>query len=999
MQPTHAEDELTSPSHSLFPSHSPTSPRPLSIIGHLSSTPSLSSPTHPSPSPHSSLSYASPPYTLLTLPSQWLSYTLSFLSPADKLTDVSHVCHSIHRTLTSLSSSFHDDYLSLPSPHLPPSLASPWFRGLSSVSAKTSAPAWFELDTLTLTPPLDAAGVGVGMGVGVGVGGDVTPPATMSSPSSLTSSPARRGSMSPLASRFSSIRSLSISLTPSTSLIEGEAGGQREGHGEGQRQGEGEAEGEQVGEGEGEGESDMFSGLHKWRGLRHLHITADDTDDGLTTASLDSALFAHQRFTSFTLLPHLHTLTLDATVRSDQLASLIPLPSLHSLHLTEREQRPTTPDDRWVIEETRMMTALARLARLVRGGRGLLRLRMPRFHFPTSADGFCAGLVEELEGAEPSPMQWLSLQGLVTKRGVECLASLPGLTSLLMGWGCEVDGHEGTLAFLASCVTLQHVDLRLVALEGEGGGVGAEAESSPPLPALSHVLSIPSLTSLSLHLPPHAWTTSHFAQLATLPLRRLSITGEPSGINSACPITHATLTPLITPLAGGGGMPLPHLKTLALEWLPLTDDALLIISSLSSLTSLSLVNCPYLSTALFLLLPSLPHLIRLKVFRCDVNLTDDGLTTASHDTARLRALLPHHPSPSPLFPALQVLECHLVHRLCCDVDLRGFARFLALLSPSTLHSFDFDSDYLTLPHFLLLSAFPHLRSLGTPCVDVYPYDDEAITRAKDSFRRVERIYYSRDYTRIHRGQRRRWRKERRVSVLIRRGEDAADADEKDEQWMTDESDDVDDIADEAEVDARREREQRWFRHCNGVEFRHREARVAFFDELRRVHLEQPTVEVVSPTPTTDTDADSPSSRVEGLDVEGEGGDEWCWERAEGKAEVVAGDEWGEGGEEEQQQAGSYESDDDAYDWDEEVPRSSSLSLVGRSLKLHSRRWKRDEKAAIKAKSCAAKDVDKSVMRGGRRGGGGEGHHGRVAVTSMRKCDHDLVRLARVSGLR
>ena len=939
MQPIAHEDGNPAPSL-------PPPLRPLSIIGQLSSFSSLSSLLPP-------LAPPSTPYTLLTLPPHWLAHVFSFLSPAEKLIDVSHVTRHIHRTLTHLSSSFHDDFLALPSPALPSlSLSSPWFRGLSGVSAKTSAPSWFELDNAT-------PGGGKGEGREYEVPPASTTAAGCGSPSSAAAvacaaSPAARGAGSPFASPFSGIRSLSISLAPS-------AGGAPSIIDTAER-------------------SDMLSGFHKWTSLRHLHITADDTDDTLTTASLDAALFARQPFAPFAVLSHLHTLTLDATVRSDQVEALTAMYSLQCLQMTEREQRIGVSEERWTADEARMMIALGRVSRLVRGGRGLVKLRMPRFHFPTSADGFCEALIDDdLPDAQPSSMTALCLQGAVTRRGVSCLAVLPALTSLTMGWGCELDPHEATLASLPLCRALQHVHVRLVdPLDGDEH----DDEYVPSLPALAHVLSIPTLTSLSLHLPPHAWTVSHSVKLAGLHgLKKLSMTGEPSGINSTVPMNRAALLPLASPLADGS-MPLQHLKALSLDWLPLTDDALVVLSSLSSLTSLALVNCPYLTSAMFLLLPSLPSLIKLKVYRCDVSLTEEGWAAASKEAERLRATHPH-PLPASMFPALQVLECHLVHRLCCDVDWRGFSVFLALLPPSTLHAFDFDSDYSTLQHFLQLEAFPHLRSLGTPCVDVYPYDDDAILRAKDSFRKVERVYYSREFTRIHRGQRRLWRKDRRGSNVLVQSRDAGTAgqDEEEDDVLVDEDEDDDEIdEDDGQRREWREREQRWARHYNGVEFRHREARVAFFDELRRIARDELSDDADVAPSSTDSDSPTASDDVDGSIEWGEGDDskdETVDEAAEDDSQPLASD-----------------SDDDYDDWSDLSP-TASLSLVGRSLKLYSRRWKRDERAAITNRRCQPKGVDKSVRRGGRRGSEGQA---KAAVSVQRKWDHDLVRVARMASL-
>jgi len=94
----------------------------------------------------------------------------------------------------------------------------------------------------------------------------------------------------------------------------------------------------------------------------------------------------------------------------------------------------------------------------------------------------------------------------------------------------------------------------------------------------------------------------------------------------------------------------------------------------------------------------------------------------------------------------------------------------------------------------------------------------------------------------------------------------------------------------------------------------------------------------------------------------------------------------------------YENDEEADDDDLLLSSSSrplSVTLVGRSLKLHSRRWKRDEKAAIKSKSALPHASDGSVLhlkkgRSGRRSSDG-------SWISF-KWDHDLVRVLKLSSL-
>ena len=759
----------------------------------------------------------------------------------------------------------------------------------------------------------------------------------------------------------------------------------------------------------------VLSGLSRWSSLRHLQLTADDGDDTLTTAPLPQALLVAQSFSAFAVLRHLQSLCIDATVRSDQVEALIAMPALHCLQLTEREQRVGLQDDSWKEEEERMMLALGRLSRLVRGGRGLVQLRMPRFHFPTSADGLCTMMVDELDGALPSPMASLCLQGAVSRRGISSLSLLPSLTSLTLGWGCELDAADSTLASLPHCPALQQLHVRLVD-PAEDDDHDDDAYI-PSLPSLAHALCTTTLSSLSAHVPPHAWTAAHSLKLRQMPrLRKLVIAGEPAAISKRCPLSHSSFFPLVAPLPDPTACTL-QLKSLSLDWLPLTDDAVLPLSSLSSLQSLQLVNCPYITSAVFFLLPSLPALVRLKVHRCEISLTAEAMDAAQTEADRLRLLHPH-PAPASAFPVLQVLECHLAHRLSRDVDAPGFARFLSLLPPAHLHSFDFDSDYCTLQHILLLAGFPHLRSLGTPSVDVSPYDDDAIIAAKTSFAKAERAYYSRDYTRIQRGDRRVWRTDRRSSESAVRGQETAESerpqqdDEEADGLLVDE--DGEDAAADAEWQADceggrwREREARWCRHHNGVEFRHREARVAFFDELRRLAADETSDSVAAEAQAAQRRA---SLNYGWADAESEaeaagGGSESGQQEEEEEAAVqgswdLDNTDISNGSEEEQEakqdEAMSADEDEGEYEDEDEDELllqhpSASLSILGRSLKLQSRRWKRDEKAAIKARSCFPKAADSSVSRAGRRGAAA------VDIALQRKWDHDLVRVVRLASL-
>ena len=719
--------------------------RPLSILHHLASNNSLSSLRRSG--------ITSGPYTLLTLPAEWVAFILSYLSPDEKLTEVCHVSSALHRSVVSLSSSFRDDFISFASLPLPPLLAlSPWFKGVSGVSMRATGPDPFQLDKcgageeLISEQPSGAEVVSEPQSENEDAAtADNSPVLSTRGSSSLASSPSRSNSAPAMSSPFSSIRSLSISLSLDCSSPSVHSPPRS-----------------------------MLSSLSRWSNLRHLHIVADDTDDWLTAANLNCGLLTAQNFKPFLSLTHLRSLTLDATVKAEQVLVLAAMESLQCLLLTEREQRAGVDEERWQREEELMMAALSAVSRLIRKGRGLTQLRMPRFHFSVSADELCESLSEQRIDANSSPMSSLCVQGSLSRRGIQALASLPELTALTLGWGCELDADERTLAALSQCRDLQHLDVRLADQEEDDHD---EETFVLRMPALPHVLAVSTLTSLSLHLPVSGWSVQHSLALSTLAhLRRLTLAGEASGISARYPLSYDKLLPLIT-VNEEGKRPLPHLRSLTLDFLPLVDDAILAIAQLTELTSLSLLNCPYLTSFLFCVLTALPALVLLKIYRCDVNLTEKGWQDAEDVLHHFRHKLPPnylaHTGQLACFQCLQVLECHLVHRLSCDVDAAGFFRLLSLLPPRHLHTFDFDSDYCSSALLVQLASFPHLRSLGSLSVDVSPLDTELILAAKSSMSRLIALYYDRQYTRIERGERSRWRSRRRSSTAHLSSPDAA----------------------------------------------------------------------------------------------------------------------------------------------------------------------------------------------------------------------------------
>ena len=936
-------------------------------------------------------SVPSGPYTLLlSLPAEWVARILSYLSPDEKLTEVCHASSALHRSVLSLSSSFRDDFISFAASPLPPLLAlSPWFRGVSGVRVRGSGPDPFQLDHCgpSLERVADQEAVDTAWPTerdSAQSGADSSPPhaARPAAPSSTI--PCDSTTASALSSPFSSIRSLSISLSVDCAPTARPP------------------------------PRGMLSSLSGWCNLRHLHIVADD-GDWLSAANLNSGLLTAQSFTPFLLLSQLKSLTLDATVKAEQVLMLAGMQTLQCLLLTEREQRAGVDEERRQQEEQSMMAALGAVSRLVRRGKGLTQLRMPRFHFSPSADEFCEKLSQSRLDASPSPMSSLCLQGALSRQGVLALSGLAELSSLTLGWGCELDADERTLAELPQCRSLQHLHVRLV--DAQEQDERDEETNLQQLSALSHVLSIGSLTSLSLHLPVSGWTVQHSRALATLTqLRRLTLAGETSAITARHALSYEKLLPLTTP-DRDGRRPLPHLRSLTFDWLPLIDDAMLVIAQLSELTSLSITNSPYLSSFLFCVLGALPALVMLKVLRCDINLTERGWRDAKEllDYFRRSGLLP----PACLasvdqparFPSLQILECHLVRRQSCDVDAAGFARLLSLLSPQQLHTFDFDSDYLNSELLLQLSAFPHLRSLGSLSVDISPLDTEVILAAKRSMSRVLACYYDRQYTRIERGERSRWRSRRRSSTASAaapvvddkllpewslRSREAEVADDDDQRVMQEEGEDDELDADDSDVAQWKNREERWCSQPRGVLFRHQQAREAFFEQLAsivaeerqrpssRPHplgavFEQSTAHstAVVPAPETDSDEELSGSAAEG-DADSSPRD--------GQAEEDDGKDSGahnDGDEcelQEQEVVGEEAHEDDAddewgeWEWSQHTPSSSSptslsVSLVGRSSKLHSRRYKRNEKMAIQLKAGLPHAVDKSVRRASSGSGG------------------------------
>jgi len=731
----------------------------------------------------------------------------------------------------------------------------------------------------------------------------------------------------------------------------------------------------------------------------------------MTAANLNCGLLTAQDFTPFLLLTRLRSLTLDATVKAEQVMVLAGMEALQCLLLTEREQRAGVDEERWQREEEQMMAALSVVSRLVRNGRGLTQLRMPRFHFSVSADDFCESLSEPRVDASSSPMSSLCVQGTLSRRGVIALASLPELTSLTLGWGCELDTDERTLMSLPQCRELQQLHVRLADTQEQDEH--DEESYVPHLPALPFVLSVNSLTSLSLHLSVGGWTVQHSRALSTLThLRRLTIAGETSGISARRPLTYDKLAPLIAPNESGI-RPLPHLRSLTLDFLPLVDDAMLVIAQLSELTSLSLLNCPYLSSFLFCVLTALPHLVKLKVYRCDVNLTEKGWRDARDMMAYFRRYLsldclPLAAATTP-FPRLQVLECHLVHRLSCDVDAAGFSQLLSLLPPHHLHTFDFDSDYNCSSLLVQLSAFPHLRSLGPLSVDISPLDTDLILAAKRSMSRVLACYYDRQYTRIERGERSRWRTRRRSSssaaqlpspvndCSMRSGE--AEVEDEDEQHiLQDDGEDELDVDDSGGVQWR-DREERWCTQPRGVTFRHQQAREAFFEQLAAIDSEErqkasmgesPQLEAVvagwrlnrnvTAVAATETDSEEEESSVGPGEAEADKSPQDAEAEADSGEKELWVDGDGEEDEERQEEEAAGEEDDEAdeygeWEWSQQTsssssssPSSLSVSLVGRSAKLHSRRYKRDEKMATRLKASLPHAVDKSVRRDSSGGG-------------------------------
>ena len=938
--------------------------RPLSLLHHLASVNSLSSLRR--------ANEPSGPYTLLTLPAEWVARILSYLSPDEKLTEVSHVSSAIHRSVVSLSSSFRDDFISFASLPLPPLLAlSPWFKGVSGVSVRGHGPDPFQLDKHGDGESSEQQSVAESESDS-GTATDALPVSSMPSPrrlSLLAASSSTSSSIATPSSPFSSIRSLSISLSLDSSSPAVRSP-----------------------------PPTLLSSLSSWSNLRHLHIVADDTDDWLTAANLNCGLLTAQDFHPFLLLVHLRSLTLDATVKAEQVMVLAGMDTLQCLLLTEREQRAGVDEERWQREEERMMAALSWVSRLVRKGKGLTQLRMPRFHFSALADEFCESLSEARVDASPSPMSSLCVQGTLSTRGISALASLPELTSLTLGWGCELDADDRTIMALPQCRDLQHLHVRLI--DPHEQDEHDEETYVPYLPALPHVLSVSSLTSLSLHLPVGGWAVQHSRALSTLThLCRLTIAGEASGISVRHPLTYDKLLPLIS-VDDNGKRPLPHLRSLTLDWLPLLDDAMLVIAQLSELTSLSLLNCPYLSSFLFCVLPALPSLVKLRVYRCDVNLTEKGWRDASDVLHYFRHILPSDSLPllggeQACFPHLQVLECHLVHRLSCDVDAVGFSRLLSLLPPRHLHTFDFDSDYCNSSMVVQLSAFPHLRSLGSLSVDISPLDTELILAAKRSMSIVLACYYDRQYTRIERGERSRWRSRRRsssarfgspdsdkpVQQWWLRGGEADVEDDEEQRVLPEEGDDELDM-DEPSSGRWRDREERWCSQPRGVQFRHQQARDAFFGRLATIESEErqraaagevlqrgavSATQIVnrnaSPAGAAETDSDEEDSGTGKAQVEAYNS------LHDGEAEDDSDETWEQEEEEGPGRDEDDEADDEDCEWEWSQPASSSssssslsVSLVGRSSKLHSRRYKRDEKMAIRLKASLPHTVDKSVRR-------------------------------------
>jgi len=121
-------------------------------------------------------------------------------------------------------------------------------------------------------------------------------------------------------------------------------------------------------------------------------------------------------------------------------------------------------------------------------------------------------------------------------------------------------------------------------------------------------------------------------------------------------------------------------------------------------------------------------------------------------------------------------------------------------------------------------------------------------------------------------------------------------------------------------------------------------------------------------------------------------------------EYEAFDEDGEDGDEKYIIDGDDDDDDyvddeyDDVDPDAECVRYSaplSVTLVGRSMKLHSRRWKRDEKAVIKTKSNLPHEVDGSVKREKK---GRQGRRTSDGSWISIKWDKETLRIVKLSSL-